>query len=131
MSGNNIRQLLTGIKPVPSIQKTYFQSNFNRRAENSSYSSGKTSNKILIFFKIQSKTFFVHPHIALFLAYYTSQEDIFMPEIKEEKMEMPNFESDSKVSNDTSKEINDEGDEEFFIEKVVGKDHAEFIIERI
>ena len=55
-----------------------------------------------------------------------------MPEIKEKKMEMPNFESDSKVSNDTSKEINDEGDEEFFIEKVVGKDHAEFIcIERI
>ena len=49
-----------------------------------------------------------------------------MPEIKEEKMEMSNFESDSKVSNDTSKEINNEGDEEFFIEKVVGKDHHEF-----
>ena len=36
MSGNNIRKLLTGIKPVPSIQP-----NLKHRAENSGHSSGK------------------------------------------------------------------------------------------
>ena len=44
-----------------------------------------------------------------------------MPEIKDEKMEMPSFESNS---NDNFKETDDEDEEEFVIEKVLGKDHA-------
>ena len=50
-------------------------------------------------------------------------DGISMSKIKDEKIEMPNLESDSEVSKDTFQENNDEEEEEFVIEKVLGKDH--------
>ena len=49
------------------------------------------------------------------------KDGISMSKIKEEKIEMPNLESDSEVSKDTFQENNDEEEEEFVIEKVLGK----------
>ena len=51
------------------------------------------------------------------------KDGISMSKIKDEKIEMPNLESDSEVSKDTFQENNDEEEEEFVIEKVLGKDH--------
>ena len=43
MSGNNIRQLLNGIKPVPSLHP-----NLKRRVENSGHSGNLTKNNEIV-----------------------------------------------------------------------------------